>query len=50
MAATGGSKAFMLDKYFYELQRFWDTEWKLEEGMSHINLLIRSMLLLSWSQ
>lgn len=29
MAATGGSKAFMLDKYFYELQRFWDTEWNL---------------------
>ena len=30
MAAAAGSKVFILDKYFYELQRFWDTEKKSE--------------------
>lgn len=30
MAAAAGSKVFILDKYFYELQRFWDAEKKSE--------------------
>ena len=30
MATLGLSKVFILDKYFTELQKFWDTERKLQ--------------------
>lgn len=44
MAAAGGSKAFMLDKYFYELQRFWDTEWKLSDDKNEGKFLVMMMV------
>ena len=30
--SVGMSKVFMLDKYFSELQKFWDTEKRLQGG------------------
>lgn len=33
MATLGLSKVFILDKYFTELQKFWDTERKLQGGL-----------------
>ncbi len=30
MASIGFSKVFILDKYFSELQKFWETEKKLQ--------------------
>lgn len=30
MASVGHSKVFILDKYFTELQKFWETEIKLQ--------------------
>ena len=35
-SAVGMSKVFMLDKYFSELQKFWDTE-KRMQGMKKVN-------------
>lgn len=37
MATLGLSKVFILDKYFTELQKFWETEKKLQ-GKSDISL------------
>uniref|UniRef100_A0A182YMP7 Uncharacterized protein n=1 Tax=Anopheles stephensi TaxID=30069 RepID=A0A182YMP7_ANOST len=34
MATLGLSKVFILDKYFTELQKFWETEKKLQGGMA----------------
>ena len=42
MAAAAGSKVFILDKYFYELQRFWDAEKKTESRIIFCCCLIRS--------
>ena len=36
-AAVGMSKVFMLDKYFSELQKFWDTEKRLQGRFLHKN-------------
>jgi hypothetical protein len=39
MATLGLSKVFILDKYFTELQKFWETEKKLqgESAITHIS-------------
>lgn len=34
MATLGLSKVFILDKYFTELQKFWETEKKLQGKLS----------------
>ena len=34
MATLGLSKVFILDKYFTELQKFWETEKKLQGTLS----------------
>lgn len=39
MATLGLSKVFILDKYFTELQKFWETEKKLQ-GKSVIRLYV----------
>jgi len=39
MATLGLSKVFILDKYFTELQKFWETEKKLQ-GESVITRLL----------
>ena len=39
MATLGLSKVFILDKYFTELQKFWETEKKLQ-GESLITCLL----------
>lgn len=36
MATLGLSKVFILDKYFTELQKFWETEKKLQGRSAHI--------------
>lgn len=33
MAAAAGAKVFLIDKYFYELQRYWDGEKKTESRL-----------------
>lgn len=35
MATLGLSKVFILDKYFTELQKFWETEKKLQGKLLH---------------
>ncbi len=35
MATLGLSKVFILDKYFTELQKFWETEKKLQGKLMH---------------
>ncbi|KAK1119062.1 hypothetical protein K0M31_013569 [Melipona bicolor] len=35
MATLGLSKVFILDKYFTELQKFWETEKKLQGSISN---------------
>ena len=37
MATIGLSKVFILDKYFTELQKFWETERKVQGKMSHLS-------------
>lgn len=46
MATLGLSKVFILDKYFTELQKFWETEKKLQ-GVFLTNHLVLCSLLLS---
>lgn len=50
-ASLGLSKVFILDKYFTELQKFWETEKKLQ-GIykSYKLLLIRSCMLFFWKK
>lgn len=58
MASLGLSKVFILDKYFTELQKFWETEKKLQGKCRHlitflcsyntIKNLIKSINLLSY--
>lgn len=36
MATLGLSKVFILDKYFTELQKFWETEKKLQGKLDNI--------------
>ncbi|XP_022237040.1 unconventional myosin-Vb-like [Limulus polyphemus] len=48
MATLGLSKVFILDKYFTELQKFWETERKLQESSSsneavHLQQRLRSL-------
>ena len=38
--SVGMSKVFMLDKYFSELQKFWETEKRLQGGKKNQCLLI----------
>ena len=38
MAGMGTSKVYILDKYFNELQKFWDTEKRLQGNFSLIHL------------
>lgn len=44
MATLGLSKVFILDKYFTELQKFWETEKKLQgkrlSVIQHINITV----------
>lgn len=40
MASVGHSKVFILDKYFTELQKFWETEIKLQGNASRIRVMI----------
>uniref|UniRef100_A0A2M4C5J8 Uncharacterized protein n=1 Tax=Anopheles marajoara TaxID=58244 RepID=A0A2M4C5J8_9DIPT len=44
MATLGLSKVFILDKYFTELQKFWETEKKLQ-GKTLLVLLLLLLLL-----
>lgn len=39
MASVGHSKVFILDKYFTELQKFWETEIKLQ-GNDNVVILL----------
>lgn len=47
MATLGLSKVFILDKYFTELQKFWETEKKLQDASSneavHLQQRLRSL-------
>ncbi|XP_075226131.1 unconventional myosin-IXb-like dachs [Lycorma delicatula] len=48
MATVGLSKVFILDKYFTELQKFWETEKKLQDASSsneavHLQQRLRSL-------
>lgn len=36
MATLGLSKVFILDKYFTELQKFWETEKKLQGKLGYV--------------
>lgn len=40
MATLGLSKVFILDKYFTELQKFWDTEKKLQGKLELIDSIL----------
>ena len=48
--SVGMSKVFMLDKYFSELQKFWDTEKRLQGGtvslFYYLNFFLTWILLL----
>lgn len=46
MATLGLSKVFILDKYFTELQKFWETEKKLQGGF-YKNMAIE--LVIKWT-
>ena len=38
--SVGMSKVFMLDKYFSELQKFWETEKRLQGGTNQCLLIL----------
>lgn len=40
MATLGLSKVFILDKYFTELQKFWETEKKLQGVCSVLDVMV----------
>ena len=40
-SVVGMSKVFMLDKYFSELQKFWDTEKRLQGKLQSTHIALR---------
>ncbi len=48
--SLGLSKVFILDKYFSELQKFWETEKRLQGKMRRKRRGIVSLLICMWSE